>query len=74
MNTAATHFKNLADMQEKRDQANENNRFAHKKAQISNTLSGAVGGAMLGAELGSVTGPQGALIGAAVGYLASELF
>lgn len=62
-----------ADLERQRVRQKEQMDKADKATRTNSTMSGAGMGAYIGAGT-SVGGPWGAVIGAAVGYLASDLF
>jgi len=68
-------LKSSADEESRRNTENKMLAAQEKagKQQLGSTL-GALGGAYLGAQYGASFGPYGALIGGAVGYIASGLF
>lgn len=65
-NRATRSFGVAASLERGRNEAEENLERADKSRTMSNIGTGA--------GIGAAFGPQGALIGAGVGYLASELF
>ena len=63
----------LSNQQREAKRAEDQMDQAEKSQQMTAVGTGAATGAMVGAQYGSSMGPWGAVIGAGVGYIASEL-
>lgn len=72
--TAMNGFGKVADLETRRNQANEQLERQYENAEQQQKGTMTASGALIGATYGSSLGPWGAVIGAGVGYLASELF
>lgn len=64
----------LAGQQRQNERIEDQMDAADHQQQMQAIGMGAGLGAMAGAQMGAIGGPMGMLIGAGVGYLASELF
>ena len=81
-NQAISGMASAAKMEQQRNLTNDSIDRQDKQAKVTNITAGATTGAMLGAssaatagaQTGAIGGPWGMAIGAAAGFLFSELF